>query len=794
MAGPFDTAAASRIEEIRRTSANIEDRITRLLAVQNDLLEAQRAGTAARTAAYDRTVTQINDILSKTNSATSSSRGLTTATNDYGASVSRAGQSTSATSTMMGGMSAAVDAAMKGTSLLSSQMQVYRENLDNLAAPHVNMATLMKNLAGGSLATYRAIGTNNEGLKEYYKLLGDTSAINKAGGFQDAQLKILEKVNSTNVVFSKAGDIIPDLMKKMTGIAKASDDKPAEFLEKFNAQGQSFVEVMGGELNVLEGFANVFNDVQLSAAFSRDQLSKSTDEISESIAKTGFAIKAYNITNGDVTEMIRRNYIITGKATTDYFDQVVDAAEKSSLAFGISSEQIVKDTLDMMNNVQMFGFRTPEEFARISKAAQDSHASISELAGIMGKFDTFETAASAVGDLNATLGTNFDAVELMTLKYTDPVKMLQRLGEGFRETGMSFDDMFMAPEKLPFLTSTLNTLGVTAEQLRSMYEGSASATDIIKQQSDASKEVAESNIDIDELMKSRITLMQGVAKNTDDMMRRLDQSAQFLAGSSRDAVKSANEVNTRFLELSNSIVSRFATAQKDMIEKAAASYKMIVEEVLDALNKKIAQSVGIIKTAKDEFEALLDQQQSQAMQAAKMPTPASTTPTQPTSTLDVALSPGSPTRVSRAFGGLFEDYILDSRDALLAGPPKMLDAILTQAKAMKEFIERSAELSTEPTVELPPQDLVIAGPPKNLDGILAQAKAVKEFVEKAAEISAEPVAELPKPTRPPPPTAATLPTQLQARLQPVGSTINISIDSASFIQYIMETMSKEYPV
>ena len=109
---------------------------------------------------------------------------------------------------------------------------------------------------------------------------------------------------------------------------------------------------------------------------------------------------------------------------------------------------------------------------------------------------------------------------------------------------MSFDDMFMAPEKLPFLTSTLNTLGITAEQLRAMFEGSASATDIIKQQSDAAKDVTDSNIDIDELMKSRITIMKSVATDTQSMVQRLDEAAQLLAGSSRDIVQSSQVANT----------------------------------------------------------------------------------------------------------------------------------------------------------------------------------------------------------------------------------------------------------
>lgn len=738
---PLDPATARQIDDIRKNTATVEERIARLLGVQNSLIEEQNNGARARAAHYSRTAAEIDEILRKTNSYTSSSRGATTSTNDYGAATRRAGDATSQTTSALGGMSAAIDKVLKGSSLLSSQVHAYRENLDNLAAPHVNIATLMKNLAGGSLAVYRAMDKSGKGLDRYYKQLGDTSKIDENN---QAQIRLLERVNSTNAVFSKAGTIIPDLMQKMTGL-----DVNKTFLPEFNAQGQSFVEVMGGELNVLEGFANVFNDVQLSAAFSKDQLSKSADEISKSIARTGFAIKAYDITNGDVTEMIRRNYVLTGKATTDYFDQVVEASEKSSLAFGMSAEQIVKDTLDMMNNVQMFGFRTPEEFARISKAAQDSHVSISELAGIMGKFDTFETASSAVGDLNATLGTNFDAVELMTLKYTDPVKMLQRLGEGFRETGQTFDDMFMAPEKLPFLTATLNGLGVTAEQLRAMFEGTASATDIIKQQADASKEVKDSEIDIDELMKSRITLMQGVAKDTDDMVRRLDQAAQFMAGSSRSTVQAANDVNTQFLQLSNTIVKEFAVKQKEMITEAADAYKEIVEGVLKVFNENLKGTTEIIADAQKAFDVYLAQVKAQAAQASTIPAPAAVP--SPVPAPDVALSPGSPTRVSREFGGLFEDYILDSRDALLAGPPKMLDGILKQAKAMKQFIEAASEVAVaEPT-------------------------------------------EAPRITRPTS-TPSTLPTQLQARLQPIGSTLNISIDSATFIQYIMETMAKEYPV
>ena len=107
----------------------------------------------------------------------------------------------------------------------------------------------------------------------------------------------------------------------------------------------------------------------------------------------------------------------------------------------------------------------------------------------------------------------------------------------------------MAPERLPFLTSTLNTLGMSAETLRSMFDKSATSSEIMRKQAAAAKDVDASKIDVDELMKSRIPLMKGVADNVGDMTRRLDEAAQLLAGSSRDIVKASQEWHNYIVEM-----------------------------------------------------------------------------------------------------------------------------------------------------------------------------------------------------------------------------------------------------
>jgi hypothetical protein len=228
-----------------------------------------------------------------------------------------------------------------------------------------------------------------------------------------------------------------------------------------------------------------------------------------------------------------------------------------------------------------------------------------------------------------------------------------------------------------------------------------------------------------------------------------------LAGSSRGLVKDTQEVSTSLLKLSNDVIDKFAIAEKELILKAKDAYKEIIGGVVAALNDALKSSKDIIDKMTREVEKLIVQMKAAAQMGQIFTPPATPSPVPPPTTApDLALSPGSPTRVSRSFGGLFEDYILDSRDALVAGPPKMLDAILTQAKAMKTFVEKASEISAETPADVP--------------------KVIREPATATA--------------------TASLPTQLQARLQPIGSTLNISIDSASFIQYIMETMAKEYPV
>jgi hypothetical protein len=326
---------------------------------------------------------------------------------------------------------------------------------------------------------------------------------------------------------------------------------------------------------------------------------------------------------------------------------------------------------------------------------------------------------------------------------------------------MSFEEMFMAPERLPFLTSTLGTLNVTAEQLKAMTTGSASPEEIAAMQSATADKVDKSGMKVEELMKTRIAAMKDVTGGVDEMTARLDKASQLMAASTRSMVKDTQEVSTQLLKLSNDVIDNFSIKQKQLIEKAEGVYVGLIKDVTVELEKALRQSGDIITKMQIEVDKLLTQMRAAATLGQILAPPAAPNPAaaaqpagQAGGAQDVAFGPGATMRLSRQFGGLFEDYILDSRDAGLIGPPKMLEDILTQAKMLKEFVAAARETS------------------------------VTSATEAAPTVRSTPA----------PASAPALPSQLQARLQPNGSTLNISIDSSAFIQYIMETMAKEYPV
>jgi polyhydroxyalkanoate synthesis regulator phasin len=388
------------------------------------------------------------------------------------------------------------------------------------------------------------------------------------------------------------------------------------------------------------------------------------------------AIKAFGMTSSEVTELVRTNYIMTGKAGTDYFNDVTKAAMTGEKAFGYSSQMIIQDITRMSNNFETFGYRTPDQLAKISAAAHDAHMSISDLQNVMGKFNTFESAAGAVGQLNAALGTNFDALELMTLKFEDPAQMIQRLRDGFMTAGKTFEDL-----PATYRTMITQQLGITTEALRGIMDGSVRDIDALTaKQEDANalydasgKSEAEKREAMDEAIKSRVKITGDMIDKAGDMVAQSERAANRFANTSNFYIERTAAIGDAINGVSSKVAETLIPKMGDLIEGAANSYSTIIMQALGASQEQLAkQAEATLNNLVDKLKQVIkDFQESNPdieLDTKKVSPTIKKGVVEPAG--DLYVSPGGSTVVTANFGEMnARSFSLDSRDELVAKPP-----------------------------------------------------------------------------------------------------------------------------
>jgi len=182
----------------------------------------------------------------------------------------------------------------------------------------------------------------------------------------------------------------------------------------------------------------------------------SNENLARDMALTG---KNLGYSAEQLETFISREVSLTGKATGTMLKEVNVFSKQVAQAVGASAPEIAGHLEQIISNTQRFGNVMPEEAAKISGQLYVMGLNFQELNATVGKFESFESAASAVGDLTSVFGMQLDAMELMKLANTDQGAFLTRLREGFVSTGRSLESYTRA-EKLLIMQSTgLTTMG-----------------------------------------------------------------------------------------------------------------------------------------------------------------------------------------------------------------------------------------------------------------------------------------------------------------------------------------------
>ena len=132
---------------------------------------------------------------------------------------------------------------------------------------------------------------------------------------------------------------------------------------------------------------------------------------------------------------------------------------------GVSVEAMSSDFATMGPQIAALGEDGVDAFYDLQVQAKNTGLAMSELLGIVAKFDKFDTAAQSVGSLNALLGGPYlNTLELVA--ETDPSKRFEILKDRIDEAGLSFDEMDYYQRK-----ALASAMGLNEQQLALMMRG-----------------------------------------------------------------------------------------------------------------------------------------------------------------------------------------------------------------------------------------------------------------------------------------------------------------------------------
>jgi len=156
---------------------------------------------------------------------------------------------------------------------------------------------------------------------------------------------------------------------------------------------------------------------------------------------------------------------------------------------GMTSGQITKDFQAALPTLAVYGDRSQEVFKGLAAAAKVAGVEMSKLLGLAGKFDTFASAADTTGKLNAILGTQMSAVDLLRQSEEQRIETLianmQAQGRSFKDMDRFTQKAIAAAAGIDDLAEAQRIFGMDIGQFRNYQDAMSKSAEVQKKFEDA---------------------------------------------------------------------------------------------------------------------------------------------------------------------------------------------------------------------------------------------------------------------------------------------------------------------
>lgn len=221
-------------------------------------------------------------------------------------------------------------------------------------------------------------------------------------------------------VFASLVDIIKDMViqldqvgKKLGASTGMGNVFQSQIMTTFDAT------VRGG--GTMEESANAIGS--LATGFSK--FNPEAEKVNSSLATTVVRLGKLGI-SGDQAAKTMDFFVRTLRMTEQQSSDLTVELALMGQQMGLTSSQIISDFQAVSSDLAIYGNNAIEVFRDLEAQAKATGMEINSLVNMAKQFDQFDSAAQKVAELNAVLGTQMSAIELMNMSYDERVNLIRQ--------------------------------------------------------------------------------------------------------------------------------------------------------------------------------------------------------------------------------------------------------------------------------------------------------------------------------------------------------------------------------
>ena len=309
-----------------------------------------------------------------------------------------------------------VDDNQKKLNISNKQGEKYRNTFESIAT-HIGMSN--KGFAGLiSGATKLGEELKGNAAKQAEFALAFKSVFNMTNAISGVFTAFAESMVANLIALDK----VSTAFAAATGAGSGFTGVIQEAQANSRAFGVTLEESGAATQALFEGFIG-FRD-------ATDATQTSLVELTSQLGKFGVdGATAANVLNFFTTNL--------GKST-EQAEKLTKQLTMMGPRIGISTAKITRDFQSALPTLAVYGDRSIEVFQGIAGAARLASVETSALLDLANKFDTFGDSAETAGELNAILGTQISAMEMLNMTESERIESLIR---SVQATGVAFDQL-----------------------------------------------------------------------------------------------------------------------------------------------------------------------------------------------------------------------------------------------------------------------------------------------------------------------------------------------------------------